>query len=81
MPARTPGLLLLLLACGIVAPDSAAGQARTYGSPLTAEANIPMGCETRLVHGDDGGQGTYAAIPSNQPDCTWRQQGVSASPT
>jgi hypothetical protein len=65
-----------IAASALALPSSAAGQARTYGSPLTAEANLPMGCETQLSHANDGGQGTYAASPSNQPDCTWRQQGV-----
>lgn len=77
MPTRTLGpVLALALALALLAPASAAGQARTLGSPLTAEPNINLGCETRLALGDDGGTGTYYAFPSNQPDCTWRQQGV-----
>jgi hypothetical protein len=73
MPARTLGVVLAL---ALLAPASAAAQSRTFGSPLTADPNVSLGCETKLALGDDGGTGTFYASPSNQPDCTWRQQGV-----
>jgi hypothetical protein len=70
---RTLGALLAL---ALLVPTAALGQSRTLGSPLTAEPNLNLGCETRLALGNDGGTGNYYASPSNQPDCTWRQQGV-----
>ncbi|MDQ6796226.1 MAG: hypothetical protein M3067_15685 [Chloroflexota bacterium] len=73
MRARTLGVLL---AVALLTPGSAAAQSRVLGSPLTAEPNVNLGCETRLALGDDGGTGTYYASPSGQPDCTWRQSGV-----
>jgi hypothetical protein len=77
IPARMLGTALwALVGLALFAPASAGAQSRTLGSPLTAEPNLNLGCETRLALGDDGGTGNYYASPSNQPDCTWRQQGV-----
>jgi hypothetical protein len=77
IPARTLGSAasIALLAI-LLAPSSAFAQSRTLGSPLTAEPNVNLGCETKLALADDGGTGNFYATPSNQPSCTWRQQGV-----
>jgi hypothetical protein len=77
MAPRTPGVLLALaLVIVLLAPGLAVAQGRVLGSPLTAEPNVNLGCETHLALGDDGGTGNYYASPSRQPDCTWRQSGV-----
>jgi hypothetical protein len=69
-------MLAVVLALGLAIPASAGAQSRTHGSPLAAEPNINLGCETKPALGDDGGTGTYYPTPSNTQDCTWRQSGV-----
>lgn len=72
MPARTLGVLIAVAFAA--APGTAAGQGMVLGSPLTAEPNVALGCETQPTLTDSSGN--YALAPSNQPSCTWRQSGV-----
>lgn len=63
-----------VLAWSLATCGSAAAQSQTLGSPLTAEPNISVGCETKPTIVDS--TGNYAALPSGVADCTWRQSGV-----
>lgn len=72
--SRAGRLALLAVAICLAVPASAAGQARTFGSPLDSTPNT-FGCETqpRNVGTFDG---NYAFVASGQPDCTWWNWGV-----
>lgn len=56
-------------------PASAFAQAQTFGSPLTAPANLPIGCDQKPIIINVNGD--YGPSPG-AADCTWRQSGVFA---
>ena len=66
----------LALGVLVAVPASAAAQAQTFGSPLTAEPNLGefIRCENRPFF--DASTGNRFLGASGTADCTWRQQGV-----
>ena len=79
MPFR-PLALLVVIACGLVAAQSAAAASRTLGSPLTQVPNT-FGCdvEPTFTGGANTANGAYDFVASGDPDCTWFQAGVPGS--
>jgi hypothetical protein len=72
---------LVALAMSLGPPVAGQAPSQTFGSPLKADPNLAIGCESRPALADDGGTGNYYLGPSNQRDCTWRQSGVFGVPS
>lgn len=67
--------LVAAIAFALVLPGTAQGLTTTFGSDLSHQADLGIGCETKPVLSQTQ-IGEYELGPSGQPSCTWRQLGV-----
>lgn len=71
--------LALTIVVLLVVPAFAAAQAVTRGSPLTAPANVPLGCEASVEQ--NFSTELFELVPTGSPSCTWWSSGMAADPT
>lgn len=69
----------LAIAVLLLVPAFAGAQAVTRGSPLTAPANVPFGCEASVEQ--NFFSGLFELTPMNRPSCTWWSSGLATNPT
>ena len=72
----TARIALIAVFIALAFPGAASAATQTLGSPLTATPNVNLGCDQRLDYLADPNLNSYLPVPSNQPDCTYRQSGV-----
>lgn len=68
----------LAIAVLLLVPAFAGAQAVTRGSPLTAPANVPFGCEAQ-VSLPPLGSDQFVLVPSGLPSCSWWSTGPAAA--